>query len=67
MIVKIKYTSRIKCQRGPFILYFDFLYPWDYLYKLISSKFGVLYGFPVVPDQDFVLSIEMNKLYKLQR
>lgn len=66
MTVKIKYTSRIKCQRGPYILYFDFLYPWDYLYKY-SAKLTYYMVFPFVPDQDFVLSVEMNKLYKLQK
>lgn len=66
MTVKIKYTSRMKCQRGPYILYFDFIYPWDYLYKYPANLVYYMV-FPFLPDQDFVLSVEMNKLYKLQQ
>lgn len=66
MIVKIKYTSRIKCQRGPYILYFDFLHSWDYLYKF-PANLAYYMVFPFLPDQYFVLSVEMNKLYKLQQ
>lgn len=45
--VKIKYTSRIKFQRGPYILYFNFLYPWDYLYKYSTNlAYYTIWFFP---------------------